>query len=552
MAENQNVQAGHSGPDRRSLVWYLACRVGVITLLLGGAAVFYLQGHVESVAAPLLFVLLGLSYLQALLSLLLLRWLQKYGFFTQLQLVWDLLFVTILIFVTGGVESVFSFVYLLIIVSASLLLSRRYTIITAASAAILFGGLLDLQYFGYLDWLIAQPDVTSPGPFLYAVFVHVTAFFLTAFLSGTLAERWRLSEAKLKRKQIDYEELAKLNQTILTHINSGLLMTNRSGRIRSLNRAAAEIIGYSLEDVYDTELSRLFPQIDFFQEGQYNLVSRAEGRYTKSDGSEGILGYASTRVLDRNGMDIGMLVTFQDLTKFKKIESELHRADRLAAVGRLASGMAHEIRNPLASISGSVQLLLEAENVSQADRRLMSIVVREADRLSELLTDFLLFARPKPPSPERVDVSLVLDELAELLRADSRFEQIIIEKEYPPEVEICLDRSQVRQALWDLAVNSAEAMEGGGGVLSLGVLAETDCIYVEDSGPGIPEELQEQIFDPFFSTKEKGTGLGLASVYSIVEAHGGTLEVVSGKSGGARFNLYFKAKNKPREDRVDG
>ena len=551
MAENRNITDVNSGPDRRSLIWYLACRVGVITLLLGGAAVFYLQGHVESEAAPLLFVLLGLSYLQALLSLMLLRWVQKYGFFTQLQLVWDLLFVTILIFVTGGAESVFSFVYLLIIVSASLLLSRRYTIITAASAAILFGGLLDLQYFGYLDWLIAQPDAASSGPFLYAVFVHVIAFFLTAFLSGTLAERWRLSEAKLQRKQIDYEELEKLNQTILSHINSGLLMTNRSGRIRSLNRAAAEIIGYSLEDVYDTEISDLFPQIVFFQDNQYNLVSRAEGRYTKSDGSEGVLGYASTKVLDRNGEDIGMLVTFQDLTRFKKIENELQRADRLAAVGRLASGMAHEIRNPLASISGSVQLLLEAENVSQADRRLMSIVVREADRLSELLTDFLLFARPKPPSPEMVDVSLVLDELAELLRADARFEGIVIEKEYSPAVEIYLDRSQVRQALWDLAVNSAEAMEDGG-ILSLGVLAEMNCIYVEDSGPGIPEEVQGQIFDPFFSTKEKGTGLGLASVYSIVEAHGGSLEVVSGKSGGARFNLYFKANNEAREDRVDG
>ncbi|PLX89801.1 MAG: PAS domain-containing sensor histidine kinase [Desulfuromonas sp.] len=550
MAENRNITDVNSGPDRRSLIWYLACRVGVITLLLGGAAVFYLQGHVESEAAPLLFVLLGLSYLQALLSLMLLRWVQKYGFFTQLQLVWDLLFVTILIFVTGGAESVFSFAYLLVIVSASLLLTRRYTIITAASAAILFGGLLDLQYFGYLDWLIAQPEATSSGPILYAVFVHVIAFFLTAFLSGTLAERWRLSEAKLQRKQIDYEELAKLNQTILTHINSGLLMTNRSGRIRSLNRAAAEIIGYSLEDVYDTDISELFPQIIFFQDGQYNLVGRAEGRYVKADGSEGILGYASTRVLDLNGEDIGMLVTFQDLTRFKKIENELQRADRLAAVGRLASGMAHEIRNPLASISGSVQLLLEDENVNQADRRLMSIVVREADRLSELLTDFLLFARPKLPSPEMVDVSLVLDELTELLRADARFEGIVIEKEYSPAVQICLDRSQVRQALWDLAVNSAEAMEGGG-VLSLGVLDEQNCIYVEDSGPGIPEDLQGQIFDPFFSTKEKGTGLGLASVYSIVEAHGGTLEVVSGKSGGARFNLYFKANGEAREDRVD-
>lgn len=526
-----------SSLDRRSLVWYLASRVGVITLLLSGAALFYLRGHVESQAAPLLFVLLGLSYFQALLSLLLLRWVQKYSFFTQLQLVWDLLFVTILIFVTGGLNSVFSFGYLLVIVSASLLLNRRNTLFAAASAAILFGGLLDLQYFGYLNWLGGR-SLESSGSFLYAVFVHVIAFFLTALLSGTLAERWRLSEVKLQRKQIDYEELAKLNTTILTHINSGLLMTNNRGRIRSINRAASEIIGQSLEDVYDREISDLLPDLILFKNGRYNLVSRAEGRFVKGDGAEGIIGYASTQMLDRKSNDIGMLVTFQDLTKLRRIENDLHRADRLAAVGRLASGMAHEIRNPLASISGSVQLLLEDEKVNQEDRRLMGIVVREADRLSELLTDFLLFARPKSPSPEEVDISLVLDELAELLNADVRFDKIQIKRNYQAGSRMFVDRSQIRQALWDLAINAAEAMNGVG-VLRLGAAMENGCLYVEDTGPGISEHLRPQVCDPFFSTKEKGTGLGLATVYSIVEAHGGTLEIADGQQMGARINLYF-------------
>lgn len=537
MADGKNKHPKTLELDRRSLVWYLACRVAVITLLLGGAALFYWRGHVGASAAPFLFLLLGLSYLQALLSLLLLQWVQRFNFFAQLQLVWDLLFVTVLILFTGGLSSVFSFAYLLVIVSASLLLNRRDTLLAAASAAILFGGLLDLQYFGYLDWLSLQSKA-APGPFLYAVFVHVVAFFLTAFLSGTLTERWRVSEAKLHRKQIDYEELERLNQTILAHMGSGLLMINRSGHVRSLNRAAGDILGYSLEDVYDLEISELWPEIVLFNDGAYNIVARAEGRFVRRDGSELILGYASTAVFDRKGADVGLLVTFQDLTKLKKVENALQRADRLAAVGRLASGMAHEIRNPLASISGSVQLLLEDEKVSQEDRRLMSIVVREADRLSELLTDFLLFARPKPPSPEEIDVTLVLDELAELLSADARFDHIRVERKYPKGVRMCLDRAQIRQTLWDLAVNSAEAMEGKG-ALCLGVSARERCLYVEDTGPGIPEELRGQIFDPFFSTKEKGTGLGLATVHSIVESHGGTLEVSEGKTGGARFSLYF-------------
>jgi len=525
----------------RSLIWYLSCRVTVITVLLGGAALFYWQGFIDSPAAPLLFLLLGISYSQALLSLLLLRWVQKYNVFTQLQLVWDLLFVTVLILITGGLHSAFSFVYLLVIVNASLLLSRRDTLVAAASAAILFGGLLDLQYFGYLKFVQLE-EINGPGPFLYAVFVHVIAFFLTAFLSGTLAERWRVSEEKLQRKQIDYEELEKLNQTILANIGSGLLMTDLNGHVRSINRSASEILGYKLEEVYDDNVSELLPEIVLFKNGAYNILSRAEGRFVRQDGTNLILGYASTPVFDRKGEDVGLLVTFQDLTKLKKVEKDLQRADRLAAVGRLASGMAHEIRNPLASISGSVQLLLEDERVSKEDRHLMGIVIREADRLSDLLTGFLQFAKPKLPEPEIIDLSIVFDELVELLAADARFKNIHIDLKYPKGVCLNLDRTQIRQAIWNLAVNGAEAMEGEG-VLRLGIDESSHVLYVEDTGPGIKDDVRSQIFDPFFSTKENGTGLGLATVYSIIEAHGGVLEVVDGSDGGARFNLYFEPVN---------
>lgn len=522
--------------DGRSLVWYLTSRVTVITLLLGGASLFYWRGLVGESTAPVLFFMLGLSYAQALLSLLLLKWVQKYDFFAQLQLIWDLLFVTVLILITGGMSSVFSFAYLLVIVSASLLLSRRDTLLAAASAAILFGGLLDLQFFGYLNWLNLTAGQFS-GRFLYTVFVHVIAFFLTAILSGTLAERWRVSEAKLQRKQIDYEELAKLNQTILSHMGSGLLVINRKGYIRSINRAASEILGCQLEDVYDRPVDEVLPGIVLFKDGSYNLVSRGEGQFVRNDGNNAILGYGATPINDHKGTDVGLLVTFQDLTKLKEVEADLQRADRLAAVGRLASGMAHEIRNPLASISGSVQLLMEGEKVSQEDKRLMGIVVRETERLSDLLTDFLLFARPKLPSPEEFDISLVLDDLAELLSADARFDNIHIVKNYPKGAKMVLDRAQIRQALWDLALNGAEAMDGTG-ELVLGML-DNLSLYVEDSGPGVPAPLREQIFDPFFSTKVKGTGLGLATVHSIVESHGGSIVVEDGASGGARFSLKF-------------
>lgn len=525
--------------DYRSLTWYLACRAAVITFLLGGAAVFYLRESVEtSTVVPILF-LIGVSYVQALVSALLLRIVRRLNLFAQVQIVWDLLFVTALILLTGGVESVFSFAYLLVIVSASFLLSRRQTVFAAASAAILFGGLLDLQYFNFLTQLGLYRSV-SDGTFLSAVFVNVVAFLLTSVLSGTLAERWRSSEVELARKKHDFAELEKMNRTILSHINSGLMMLSPEGMIRSFNRAATEVTGYSLEEVYGRDVNVFFPELHLLQEGQLALYSRAEGKFVSKNNERMILGYATTRVQGRHGDVVGMLVTFQDLTQLKQVEADLQRADRLAAVGRLASGMAHEIRNPLASISGSVQLLMEAEHVSQEDHRLMGIVVKEAERLSGLLTDFLTFARPPVPRKETVNVASVLNELVDMLMADRRFAEVRLHKHFPEQVEMFLDRGQVWQVLWDLAINAAEAMDGRG-ELYFSVDAELGTISVEDTGPGIAEEIRNKIFDPFFSTKEKGTGLGLASVYSVIDAHGGKIDVSPGEFGGARFVLYFAA-----------
>lgn len=538
MTSSEQPQRQYKKTDYRSLTWYLACRAAVITFLLGGAAIFYLRGQVGSSAVVGLLILIGVSYAQAIASVLLLRIVKRLGTFAQIQIVWDLLFVTVLILLTGGVESVFSFAYLLVIVSASFLLPRRQTVFAAASAAILFGGILDLQYFSYLQQFDLSRTV-SDRTFLSAVFVHVVAFLLTSVLSGTLADRWRSSEAELVQKSIDFAELEKMNRTILAHVSSGLMLLSLEGVIRSFNRAAVEITGYSFDEVVGRNVDEFFAYLELFKKGVPVLHSRTEGQFFNKAGEQRILGYSAAAARGRHGEDVGLLVTFQDLTQLKKVEAELQRSDRLAAVGRLASGMAHEIRNPLASISGSVQLLMEAEHVSQEDHRLMGIVVREADRLSGLLTDFLSFARPPVPRKENVNVASVLNELIEILSADTRFANISIRKDYPEQVYIELDRGLIWQILWDLAINSAEAMDNGGElVFSADVELLTIC--VEDNGPGIPEEIKCRVFDPFFSTKEKGTGLGLASVYSVVDAHGGRIDMTPGELGGAKFTLDFK------------
>ena len=527
--------------DNRSLTWYLICRTAVITFLLGGASVFYLRGTVDNGVIQPLFVLIGASYAEALVSAIILKKLAKTFIFAQIQIVWDLLFVTVLILMSGGVESVFSFAYLLVIIWASFLFSRRLTVLAAASSTILFGGILDLQYFHYLHSFNLYRTASDEN-FFSVLFVHSVAFFLTAILSGTLAERWRKSEAQLQKKTIDYAELEKMNRTILAHISSGLMLINPQGRIRSFNRASTDITGFSLEEVYDQDAELFFPEFAKTFSPREKPLSRAEGRFRNKSGHNLILGYATTAAKGPLGENLGTLVTFQDLTQFKKIEEDLMRADRLAAVGRLAAGMAHEIRNPLASISGSVQLLMEAEHVKKDDLNLMKIVVKEADRLNHLLTEFLTFARPQIPVKEKTDVSQALDEFVRMLKADSRFTDIDIKFDEPSRVWfLYFDKSLLFQVLWNLSINAAEAMNGQG-VLSLTITkgAGGTQIMIADSGPGIAEDVFERIFEPFYSTKDHGTGLGLAAVYSIIEMHQGTVHVERSELGGALFILRFE------------
>lgn len=524
-------------PVRRQLAWYLFCRVLVITLFLGGTILYNLRSGFAhpDLTTTYLYLLIAVSYAQALPSAVFLPKFQRFGLFTQLQIVWDLLFAVALIYLTGGIESPFAFLFILIIISASVFLHRRDIFIVAAAATILYGSLLDLQYYGYLPHLrgLIFPQQFDAREMFYAVFVNALAFLLTAALGAVLSDRLRRSEQALEKKKIDFVELDNLNRTILANIGSGLMIINPRGRIRSFNKAAENISGYSLEDVYDRDVRELFPSLAVF-DGTLQLVERGEGVFDSPKTGRRILGYASSHVKGADGQNLGLLVTFKDMTWVKEMEERLKRADRLAAVGQLASGMAHEIRNPLASISGSVQLLMEGEGIRAEDRQLMHIVVKEANRLSGLLDDFLQYARPGTPNIVDCNVSSVLDELTQIAIADPRFVGVEIRRAYPPAVTMAVDQKQLAQAMWNLLINGAEAMPAGG-ILTVGLDPDARQIFVEDTGPGIPETLRNQIFNPFFTTKDHGTGLGLATVYSIVEAHRGTISVAGGCQGGARF-----------------
>jgi two-component system sensor histidine kinase PilS (NtrC family) len=522
--------------SHRQIGWYLGGRILTAALILIATVTYQQLNQANLDFDPLHWLYLAalLFGIESLAAFILSRYLRRFELFLQSQITWDLLFSTLMVFLTGGIESPFVFLFILVILSASVFFQLRQTLIVAAASAILYGSLINLQYFGYLPLLSSSPPAAHTV--LYAVYANILAFFLTAFLGGTLSARLSKSEQALKEKEIDYEELDRLNRAIVANIGSGLMTINPNGQIRVFNQGAERITGLRQSAVYDRDVREIFPELTIY-DGSFIHNPRNEGTFLDDNGKKLTLGFTTTLIAGVDKKEDNLLVSFQDLSHLIEIEEQLRRNDRLVAVGQLSAGLAHEIRNPLASISGSVQLLLEGGSMSAHDQRLLQIVLREVERLNHLLSDFLMFARPTPPVLERHDLALIFDELIEIVKGDPRFSRIQFLKEYRSGEFLC-DEGQLRRALLNLIINAAEALNGVG-TIRLSADNSTALIRVEDSGPGLLPEAKKQLFNPFFTTKENGTGLGLATVHAIVSAHDGKIKVTKSSLGGVAFTLSF-------------
>ncbi len=468
---------------------------------------------------------------------------QKYTqFLTNLQIIWDLLFVTVLVLFTGGILSSYSFLYLLSIMVAGMLLGRRQALYTASLCGILYGTILDFQYFGYLSFIgLSQEDAYQVGALrlFYMISFNLIAFGLTAFITGLLAERARLSEEALQRSSIDYFELAQLNSAIVAHSESGLLTTTVAGRIRVFNPYAEAIVGLSQSDAYDKQIETVFPQLSDF----FNLSVQREFEYLTADGTIVTLGYRVDPFNNSNGFLAGYIVNFRDITDIRRMEAALKKADRLAALGELSARMAHEIRNPLAALCGSVQLLSSAATLQEHDSRLLSIVTREAERLDALISEFLIYARPATPQLQRIRLQPYIDEEFLFLAQDHRFVSITLHNLVPDSVEVTVDSNQFHQVIVNLLQNAADAMPDGGEIrVECSCDPATIHIRITDSGFGLPEDGERHLFEPFWTTKPAGTGLGLAISYRIIEAHGGSLSAESPPGGGCTFIIALPVK----------
>lgn len=538
--------------SERRLRLFIIARVVVTVLFLASTIILKLQDpdalsdtHFRGIVQLMVFSCIFSAGSLAALSRL--HWRKS---LTRLQVVWDILFVTMLLILTDGIASPYSFLYLLAIMSAGMLISRRDALYTAALCIILYGAMVDMQYYGMLKGLGLTPDAAyEKGEVVvfYTLFLHLTGFVLAALASGYVSELARVSEDALRLTVVNYEELNRLHTTIVENLESGLLTVTTRWEIRVFNPYVQRLTGLSQEAAYNHQLIDIFPQI-VLEGDSLARPQRGEFYYETPGGLSCTIGYTTTPYSDSHGVPAGLIITLKDLTELKRMESALKRSDRLAALGELSARMAHEIRNPLAAISGSVQLLAEQGGLHDHESRLLKIVTRESDRLNGLITDFLAYARPRPPRRERFDLRQMLIDLRELLSLDQRFRGVSIELVVGQQSSIHADRGQLQQVLLNLLHNAADAMPGGGIItIETGIeptVDETDgnkqenlLIMVSDQGSGIEEETLRNLFEPFWTTKASGTGLGLATVYRIMEGHGGKIRASRLEEGGTRFTI---------------
>jgi len=524
--------------ERLWLAWLVKVRILILTFLLG---IELAISRLAPTPLPLrLFInAILLWYTISVFYVLLLSFWQEYRIQAVLQVLTDLALVTLVVYATGGVDSSLNFLYPLVIIVACILLPRVWAYLMAALAFILYVAVLEATYFGLI------PSYSTTHPELKAlqaiIFVNLFGYLAVSYLAGLLANKLRQVDVKLKDTSGALENLQALHENIIQSITGGLITTAMDGHITLVNTAAQKLLERSEADLLDQPVSRLFldplPQVDHEPaHGEVRLIAPTGYRKT-------FRVLVSALAIPERGT-LGYVYTFDDLTEIRRLEREVRMQDRLAAVGRLAAAIAHEIRNPLTSIAGSVSMLSGIPDLGDEHRQLLQIVTRESERLNSIITDFLAYSRGRQYKFAKVDLLPLLEDTLTLLehRSAAQNSGIKVKRKYGVrEAWTSADGDKLKQVFWNFCENAVRAMPTGGTLtVSLESSGEDWQLNFADTGPGMSSQLIEKVFEPFQSQFEGGTGLGLAIVYQIVQAHEGKVFARSKVGQGSVFVLRLR------------
>jgi len=538
----------------RIVTYLMFVRTALATVLMLSVVILaWTLGSPETLSSPFgrfVFGLLATTYLASLAYAISLKRIQDPIHFADIQIGVDLVLVTLLVHATGGAQSGYSFLYLIDVVAVSALPKGFGAASVSLACALLFVG---ISLLGYMKIL---PPITGQTVFPWDLTREELVFRNVIFLAGlisvgslgvSLARQRRKAGERLAIHQQLVGDLASLHQDTIRCLSSGLVTTTLDGTITTMNDAACDILGITLAPPIGQKLASHIPSLEVVlaKVGAQGRVLRDEVDAIRADGVERRLGLSATPLSDHTGNVTGRVIHFQDLTDLRHMEQAVARAERLAGIGRLAANIAHEIRNPLASISGSVEVLKRLPGADAETCNLVDIAVREVDRVNALISNLLDYARPRTEDRQRLDLAEMVAEIAKIFELERRAKEVRLQLHAPTNVWVEAASGQMQQVLWNLLRNAAEAMPEGGAIYlstaQRNVTPPEAILMVRDTGIGIAREDLEHIFEPFFSRKAGGTGLGLATTARIVEDHKGTIDVLSHPGKGTTFTIHLPA-----------
>lgn len=521
--------------------------------------IFQQQAEFPTPIVPL-SIMIGVAYFLLMVYALFLKYCRNLFLVGSVQVTGDLFVVTGILFATGGIESPFSFLNILIIVATSTMLPRAACYLAASGAGILYGLLLDLEYFDILQPVYFIPKAAASyegGYVFYIIFLNIASYYLVAYLSSVLSHRLKTIKDELAHKSIDLRKLQAFHKNVLQNMGNGLWTTDLTGRITSINPAAEEITGYFSGEAVGRFCFALLalPELKelFNTHHSLTLPLQIEGECRRKDGQTILILMKVSRLIEQGDQAKGFIGVFEDMTELREMEKKIAQSEKLAAVGKISAGLAHEIRNPLASLSGSIQVLQKGLQLKGTYERLMEIVLRETERLNTIVSDFLNYSHLGKTRSTLIDLTQVIQDLITLLKNSDEYHNSI-RIDFKPQKDRFLfkgDEQQIKQMIWNLCINGLQAMAEGG-TLTIRLhrvknFARADYHYnreglvltVEDEGCGIPAEEENKIFEPFFTTKENGVGLGLAKVYQVVSQNDGFIGLDREAEKGARFQVFL-------------
>ncbi len=528
---------------RRQIKWLLLLRVTTLSLLLGVIALLQIS-LTNLVIAPLPHILIFIStvYIFSIISSLILKHCRDYRLFALFQITMDSIMIGTIVYFSGGSHSIFTFLYFFPVISAGMLLFKSGGLLIATFNLINYALVLSAEYSGPGKVLPHSLHMFSrlPDLFWQNITIYGLSFYIVAILSSFLAQRQRHTEDILKQTSQNFDRITLLYKQIFADISSGIITVDNRGIITSFNPAAAQITGYQPMEIIGRPISRL---------ADFPLTSGHEERpvidIMRHDKQKIPVGYSWARLNMPEGCDDCRVYTLQDLSRIREMESKIKQSEKMAAIGEIAAGIAHEFRNPLAAISGAAQVLEQDADTEPGNRTLLKIVLRESQRLESKISNFLQFSKPARPEPQWLSLSGEIAESQEILERGGRLPTTChLETEIPANLECWADPHQFRQVLINLIHNACLALDKEEGIITIRA-AETEGkdgktvteIMVSDTGCGMEESTRKQIFTPFFTTREAGTGLGLAIVQQIIEGHGGRITVSAKPGQGSTFSI---------------